>query len=112
MTDQLYIRSTIGESLMEALDSLIEANKITPELAHRVAQEVSAERRTGKSLWSPDFIEQPLPIPLQFDASILRSLEKKVTAKSSFKGQLDTYRYCDNASWGWGHEMARGVSPC
>ncbi|KAK2078615.1 hypothetical protein QBZ16_003455 [Prototheca wickerhamii] len=25
---------------MEALDSLIEANKITPELAHRVAQEV------------------------------------------------------------------------
>lgn len=51
MTDQLYIRSTIGESLMEALDSLIEANKITPELAHRVAQEVSAERRTGESLW-------------------------------------------------------------
>ena len=57
-------------------------------------------------------IEQPLPISLQFDASILRSLEKKVTAKSSFKGQLDTYRYCDNASCGRGHEKARGVCAC
>ncbi|KAL6776343.1 TF2A4 [Auxenochlorella protothecoides x Auxenochlorella symbiontica] len=76
MTDALYRSSSIGESLMGALKLLQDDGKISDVLAMRVIQE--------------------------FDAAILRALDKRVTAKSSFKGQLDTYRYCDNV---WDFEL-------
>lgn len=42
MADQLYIRSSIGESLMVALETMVEDGKIPEVLAYRVKQEASA----------------------------------------------------------------------
>ncbi|KAK9839637.1 hypothetical protein WJX81_002206 [Elliptochloris bilobata] len=67
---QLYRQSRLGDSLVEALDVLVEAEKITPELAMKVLAE--------------------------FDASFLKALQSKVRARTTFRGQLDTYRFCDN----------------
>ncbi|KDD72910.1 hypothetical protein H632_c2746p0 [Helicosporidium sp. ATCC 50920] len=70
MSALLYRKTTIGDSLVEALDSLVSEGKIPPELAYRVLHE--------------------------FDRSIAKSLDTRVTAKASMKGQLATYRYLDN----------------
>ena len=32
----------------------------------------------------------------QFDASFLKALQSKVSMRTTFKGHLDTYRFCDN----------------
>lgn len=32
----------------------------------------------------------------QFDASFLKALQTKVSMRTTFKGHLDTYRFCDN----------------
>lgn len=66
----LYRQSKIGDSLVEALDALVDSGKLPGNLALRIMQE--------------------------FDKAIITALEEDVTAKSTFKGQLDVYRYCDN----------------
>ena len=32
---------------------------------------------------------------LQFDAAMLKALETRVTTRTTFKGHLDSYRFCD-----------------
>ena len=34
-------------------------------------------------------------LPLQFDEAMNKALEKEVTTKTTFKGHLDSYRFCD-----------------
>ena len=35
---------------------------------------------------------------LQFDEAMNKALEKEVTTKTTFKGHLDSYRFCDQVS--------------
>lgn len=66
----LYRGSKLGDALVDALEELIKEEKISGDLAMKVLTE--------------------------FDQSIYEALNQKVAAKTTFKGKLDTYRYCDN----------------
>lgn len=70
MSYQLYRNTTLGNSLQESLDELIQSQQISPQLA--------------------------LQVLLQFDKAINSALSNKVKSKISFKGHLNTYRFCDN----------------
>jgi len=67
---QLYRNTTLGHTLQESLDELIQLGQITPELA--------------------------LKVLLQFDRCINNALSNRVKNKMQFKGNLNTYRFCDN----------------
>ncbi|XP_064596492.1 transcription initiation factor IIA subunit 2-like [Liolophura sinensis] len=67
---QLYRNTTLGHTLQESLDELIQCGQITPQLA--------------------------LKVLLQFDKAINNGLATRVKNRISFKGHLDTYRFCDN----------------
>ena len=70
---ELYRRSTIGVTLMDALDTLISDEKIQPQLANRIL--------------------------INFDRIIAENLKNEnIVGKSKliFKGDLDTYRFCDD----------------
>eukprot|EP01103_Thecamoeba_quadrilineata_P014416 TRINITY_DN4301_c0_g1_i1.p1 TRINITY_DN4301_c0_g1~~TRINITY_DN4301_c0_g1_i1.p1 ORF type:complete len:137 (-),score=20.37 TRINITY_DN4301_c0_g1_i1:188-598(-) len=66
----LYRKSTLGASLEEALEELMRQNLMTQSLARKVLE--------------------------QFDKSINEVIANKVKTKVSFKGNLQTYRFCDN----------------
>jgi transcription initiation factor TFIIA small subunit len=66
----IYRGSKLGDCLVEALQKLIDEDKITGDLAQKVLD--------------------------TFDQSMLHLLEKQVTAKGTLKGKLDVYRYLDN----------------
>ncbi|KAJ6638936.1 Transcription initiation factor IIA subunit 2 [Pseudolycoriella hygida] len=71
MSYQLYRNTTLGNTLQESLDELIQYGQITPQLAFKVL--------------------------LQFDKSINAALNSKVKARVTFKAsKLNTYRFCDN----------------
>ncbi|XP_034245003.1 transcription initiation factor IIA subunit 2 [Thrips palmi] len=71
MTYQLYRNTTLGSTLQESLDELIQYGQITPQLAMKVL--------------------------LQFDKSVNSALAGRVRSRLSFKaGKLNTYRFCDN----------------
>jgi len=70
MSYQLYRNTTLGHTLQESLDELIQLGQITPQLALRVL--------------------------LQFDKSINTALSTRVKNKMTFRGSLNTYRFCDN----------------
>uniref|UniRef100_A0AAA9SUI3 Transcription initiation factor IIA subunit 2 n=4 Tax=Boreoeutheria TaxID=1437010 RepID=A0AAA9SUI3_BOVIN len=67
MAYQLYRNTTLGNSLQESLDELIQ---ITPQLA--------------------------LQVLLQFDKAINAALAQRVRNRVNFRGSLNTYRFCDN----------------
>jgi len=99
----LYRQSKIGDSLVEALDTLVDSGKLPGNLALRIMQEVGSEldlflcHSTALFLLLTHSLTHSFPL-LQFDKAIITALEEDVTAKSTFKGQLDVYRYCDNVS--------------
>ncbi|TKA62580.1 Transcription initiation factor IIA subunit 2 [Friedmanniomyces simplex] len=66
---ELYRSTSIGQTLADTLDELISSRRIEPQLAMRVMQ--------------------------NFDQNIASVLGEKVKARLSFKGHLDTYRFCD-----------------
>lgn len=66
---ELYRRSSIGVALTDALDDLISDGRIAPQLAMKILS--------------------------NFDRSITDILATHVNARLSFKGHLDTYRFCD-----------------
>ncbi|XP_045183723.1 transcription initiation factor IIA subunit 2-like [Mercenaria mercenaria] len=67
---QLYRNTTLGHTLQESLDELIQLGQITPQLA--------------------------LKVLLQFDKAINLALASRVKNRITFKGKLNTYRFCDN----------------
>ena len=70
---ELYRRSTIGVTLADALDTLISDEKIQPQLANRILN--------------------------NFDRIIAENLKNELNIaklKLTFKGDLDTYRFCDD----------------
>ncbi|XP_063122289.1 transcription initiation factor IIA subunit 2 isoform X1 [Rattus norvegicus] len=70
MAYQLYRNTTLGNSLQESLDELIQSQQITPQLA--------------------------LQVLLQFDKAINSALAQRVRNRVNFRGSLNTYRFCDN----------------
>jgi transcription initiation factor TFIIA small subunit len=66
---ELYRRSSIGLALTDTLDDLISDDRINPQLAIRIL--------------------------MNFDQAMTEGLQKHVKARLSFKGSLDTYRFCD-----------------
>ncbi|KAK2763267.1 Transcription initiation factor IIA small chain (TFIIA 13.5 kDa subunit) [Arachnomyces sp. PD_36] len=66
---ELYRGSSIGLSLTDTLDDLINEGRIEPQLAMKVLS--------------------------NFDRVITEALADKAKAKLSFKGHLETYRFCD-----------------
>ena len=71
MSYQLYRNTTLGHTLQEALDELMQMQMLSPALA--------------------------LQVLLQFDKSINSALNTRVKTKLNFKAEkLNTYRFCDN----------------
>ncbi|KAG7482862.1 transcription initiation factor IIA subunit 2 [Solea senegalensis] len=66
MAYQLYRNTTLGNSLQESLDELIQTQQITPQLA--------------------------LQVLLQFDKAINTALANRVRNRVNFRGSLNTYR--------------------
>ncbi|RYP60886.1 hypothetical protein DL769_007940 [Monosporascus sp. CRB-8-3] len=66
---ELYRRSSVGAALTDTLDDLITANRIDPQLAMKILA--------------------------NFDRAITEVLQEKVRSRLTFKGSLDTYRFCD-----------------
>ncbi|KAI5847448.1 transcription initiation factor-like protein IIA gamma chain [Tricharina praecox] len=66
---ELYRRSSIGMALTDALDDLISEGRIAPQLAMKILT--------------------------NFDRHVTDVLADKVKANLTFKGSLDTYRFCD-----------------
>ncbi|CAF0805297.1 unnamed protein product [Brachionus calyciflorus] len=70
MNYEVYRNTTLGNTLQECLDDMIQTNQITERLANRVLKE--------------------------FDKSINTTLATRVKTRYNFKGTLSTYRFCDN----------------
>jgi transcription initiation factor TFIIA small subunit len=70
MSHQLYRNTSLGNSLQESLDELIQTQQISPHLA--------------------------LNVLLKFDRAINDALSTRLRNKFTFKGDLNTYRFCDN----------------
>jgi len=68
---QMYRSTTLGTTLQESLDELIQTGQITPQLA--------------------------LKVMTTFDKAINKALSTRVKSRLNFKAQhLKTYRFCDN----------------
>lgn len=67
---ELYRRSTVGNSLVDALDTLISEGRIEASLAMRVLE--------------------------TFDKSVSEVLKDQTASKLTVKGDLDTYGFCDD----------------
>jgi len=71
MSYQLYRNTTLGHTLQESLDELMQHQMLSPALALRVL--------------------------IQFDKSINTALNTRVKTKLNFKAdKLNSYRFCDN----------------
>merc|ERR1712112_534654 len=71
MSYQLYRNTTIGQTLQESLEELMQLHMLSPALALRVL--------------------------IQFDKAVNSALATRVRTKLNFKaGKLHTYRFCDN----------------
>ncbi|KAJ6102355.1 Transcription initiation factor IIA subunit 2 [Penicillium sp. IBT 16267x] len=66
---ELYRGSSLGLSLTDTLDDLINEGRIEPQLAMKILS--------------------------TFDKIVTEVLADKVRARLTFKGHLDTYRFCD-----------------
>lgn len=66
---ELYRRSSLGMTLTDTLDDLISEHSIDPQLAMKVLS--------------------------NFDRAIAETLNDKIKSRLTFKGSLDTYRFCD-----------------
>ncbi|KAJ2125421.1 Transcription initiation factor IIA subunit 2 [Coemansia sp. RSA 921] len=67
---ELYRRASLGIMLTDALDELIQSGHISPQLAMQVIK--------------------------KFDKSMSEALTTRVKQKSTIRGNMRTYRYCDD----------------
>ncbi|KAL8906868.1 MAG: hypothetical protein Q9172_006852 [Xanthocarpia lactea] len=66
---EIYRQSSIGTTLIDSLDDLINSGRIEPQLANKIIK--------------------------NFDKIVSEVMNEKVKARLNFKGHLDTYRFCD-----------------
>lgn len=67
---ELYRGSTLGDCLIDTIDELINEGRIEPQLAMKILS--------------------------NFDKTIAEVLGERVKARLTFKGHLETYRFCDD----------------
>lgn len=67
---ELYRNSSVGETLIDTIDDLINDGRIEPQLAMKILA--------------------------KFDKAIADTLSEKVKSRLTFKGHLETYRFCDD----------------
>jgi len=67
---ELYRGSSIGEALIDTVDDLINDGRIEPQLAMKILS--------------------------NFDRVVSETLGEKVKSRLTFKGHLETYRFCDD----------------
>lgn len=90
MSYQLYRNTTLGHTLQESLDELIQVSSIN--LLVLCCSTLITVFQYGQI--TPQLAEKVL---LQFDRSINQTLATKVKTRLTFKaGKLNTYRFCDN----------------
>jgi transcription initiation factor TFIIA small subunit len=70
MSYQVYRNTTLGTTLQDSLDELMQQQQISPQLKSKVLEE--------------------------YDRAINNALATRVRNRINFKGQLNTYRFCDN----------------
>ncbi|XP_031472293.1 transcription initiation factor IIA subunit 2 isoform X2 [Phasianus colchicus] len=81
MAYQLYRNTTLGNSLQESLDELIQNDSklvFTPLQSQQITPQLA------------------LQVLLQFDKAINSALAQRVRNRVNFRGSLNTYRFCDN----------------
>ncbi|KAJ3007537.1 UNVERIFIED_CONTAM: hypothetical protein HDU68_003468 [Siphonaria sp. JEL0065] len=66
---EFYRNSSLGQALLDSLDEMIQDGSIEPHIAVRMLS--------------------------QFDASVAEALRTQVKAKTTIKGKLHIYRFCD-----------------
>ncbi|KPI38212.1 Transcription initiation factor IIA subunit 2 [Cyphellophora attinorum] len=66
----LYRGSSVGEALIDAIDELINQSRIEPQLAMKILD--------------------------NFDRAMYENLSANVKTRVTFKGHLETYRFCDD----------------
>ena len=67
---ELYRNSSVGETLIDTIDDLINEGRIEPQLAMKILA--------------------------KFDKAVSDTLSEKVKSRLTFKGHLETYRFCDD----------------
>jgi hypothetical protein len=96
---QLYRQTTIGDCLDEALDEMVTAGKLPGELATKMMAEVCVAPRQQLTFAPPAAASAAClacaECCSQFDVAMLKALETRVTTRTTFKGHLDSYRFCD-----------------
>lgn len=70
MSYQVYRNTTLGTTLQDSLDELLQSHQITETIKVKVLEE--------------------------YDRAINNALATRVRNRINFKGSLDTYRFCDN----------------
>merc|ERR1712086_755488 len=70
MSYQVYRNTTLGTTLQDSLDELLQSHQITETIKNKVLEE--------------------------YDRAINNALATRVRNRINFKGELDTYRFCDN----------------
>lgn len=96
MSYQLYRNTTLGHTLQESLDELIQVNII---VYSSIAQKIIICKYTIIDILQYGQItpQLALKVLLQFDKSINQTLATRVKSRLTFKaGKLNTYRFCDN----------------
>lgn len=89
MSYQLYRNTTLGHTLQESLDELIQVSPYLPN-----SRSCNSPLKFQYGQITPQLACKVL---LQFDKSINHTLATKVKARLTFKaGKLNTYRFCDN----------------
>ncbi|KAI9336133.1 transcription initiation factor IIA gamma chain [Obelidium mucronatum] len=76
---QFYRNSSVGQALCDSLDEMIQEGSIDPQVAVTMLN--------------------------QFDASMAEALRTQVKAKTTIKGKLHIYRFCDDV---WTFVIAEG----
>ena len=87
MSYQVYRNTTLGTTLQDSLDELMQQQQISPQLKSKVLEEVLA------CLFHTVVVYQ---LYVKYDRAINNALATRVRNRINFKGQLNTYRFCDN----------------
>lgn len=66
---EIYRSTSLGIALTDTLDDMIQSGKLAPQLAMKIL--------------------------VNYDKAAAEALQEKVKARLTFKGHLDTYRFCD-----------------